>query len=332
MFGSQTVYNVHGSSADKRKSNWCDAYFTAAKEFAKCGKCYTETESPLCGHTNNLPGDKLQGYIVGGQLWSPALKEADKGLYYYILPICKTHNKQNIYDGPPYSTGWLKTTLDVWALKVTSTSAVPGWKDMKQQMEGFKPITLTKHKDEAGADAAGKGEAKKSEAKEGEDGECHEVIPPEELTKWLLEEVHKIALEFAKDLITTVFKEVAAAVMGKLQDIIKAAGDAAVSWAKSEGHDIMLQSLIPLYGLYQAIKRLSSLKSDAMNRFHSEAQSQLADYRQECQGDAEQARRKQLLIDETNKVIASTEWQDRMVTFESTVASKIPEFYHLTSN
>ena len=360
-FGSKKVYNIHGSSADKRKSNWLDAYFAAAKGFAKCGKCYIQTEIPPCGHTNNLPGNNLQGYIVGGHMWSPALKKTDKSLYYYILPICKRHNKHITYDGPPYGTGWLKTTLDARALKITSTSEVPGWKDMKKKMKGFKSITLmeskgaagefeagkaeakeseakegeTKGKDwdflefvppeertnwlqekvhkvakvvmapiatvsvfkevsatemgglkdivkgrkkpmkgfktivlpelkgEAGEGEAGKDEAKESEAKKGEGGECHEVVPPEELTKWLLEEVHKIALEFAKDPITTAFKEVSATVMEKLKDIIKAAGDETVSWAKSEGNSIMLQSLIPFYGIYKAIKRLNSLNSDA---------------------------------------------------------------------
>ena len=401
---SKKVYNVHGSSADKRKSNWLDAYFAAAKGFAKCGKCYIQTESPPCGHTNDLKGDKLQGYIVGGHMWSPALKKAAKSLYYYILPICKRHNKHITYNGPPYGTGWLTTTLDARALKLTSTSEVPGWKDMKKKMKGFKSImlmeskgaaleveagkaeakegeaeegetegevvppeertnwlqdkvhkvalefamapiatvsvfkevsatvmgglkdivkgskmlmkgfktiVLLESKGEAGEGEAGKDEAKESEAKEGEskkgeDGECHEVVPPEKLTKWVLEEVHKIALEFAKDPITTVFKEVSATVMEKLKDIIKAAGDETKSWAKSEGNSIMFQLLIPFYGIYKAIKWLNSLNSDAMNRFHSEAQSQLADYWQ-CQGDAEQARRKQLLIDETNKVMASTE-------------------------
>lgn len=300
-FGNSIVYNIKGSSVDKRKPNWLKAYFKLG--YGKCSRCYIASAEPDCGHTSPLKGN-----IVGGHMWSPPLKKADKSLLYYILPICKRHNKGRVYDEPqPGNTGWLKTTLDAMAMQVKSTSKVPGWKGNKlMKLSGSNPLVLMVMES-------------KSEA-----GECHEITQPKQLTNWLLEEVHKIALEFAKDPIDTVFKEVSAIVLGKLREIIKSAGTDAQDWAKSEGHDIMRQSFIPFYGIYQATKRLRSLKSDAMGRFHRGAQSALANYKNECLGDVEQARRKQRLSEETDKVLSSKKWKDRIVAFEATVASKVP--------
>ncbi|XP_068718860.1 uncharacterized protein [Montipora capricornis] len=308
-FGSKTIYNIKGSSADKRSPNWLKASFV--KGYQKCGKCYIKEASPNCGHTN-----PLQGNIVGGHVWNPALKKQDKSLRYYILPICKRHNKHGVYDEPkPKNTGWMRTTADAWAMQIKSTSNVPGWKgDKLMAIAGFQSFAMMVGKTD------------------GDAGECHEITQPKQLTKWLLEEVHKIALEFAKDPINVVFKEVSGIVFGKLKEIIQSAGSDAENWAKSEGHDIMLQSLIPFYGIYQAIKRLSSLKSDAIGRFHSEAQSALANYKNECLGDVEQARRKQRLSEETDKVLSSKKWKDRVVAFEKTIASKVSTVINLEKN
>lgn len=296
-FGNKTIYNVKGTSQDKREKNWLQAYLVTG--YGKCGKCYIATEYPVCGHS-----DPLKGRIVGGHMWTPAMRLADKSLYYYILPICKRHNKRIVYDNP--DGGWLKTTEDAMVMQIKSTSSVPGWKGPKLfESKSFMLMAV------------------ESTSKA---GECHEITQPKQLTDWLLEEVHKIALDFAKDPIDTVFKEVSATVLGKLNEIIKKAGEDTLDWVKSEGHDIMLQSLIPFYGIYQAIKRLSSLQSDAINKFHSGAQSALANYKNECLGDAEQARRKQRLSEETDKVISSNKWKDRLVAFETTVAEKVPSF------
>lgn len=296
-FGNKTIYNVMGTSQDKREKNWLKAYF--ATGYGKCGKCYIETEYPVCGHSNPLNGN-----IVGGHMWTPAMKKADKSLLYYILPICKRHNKRVVYDNP--ANGWLKTTKDAVVMQIKSTSSVPGWKGPKLVESKYFMLMATESTSKA--------------------GECHEITQPKQLTDWLLEEVHKIALDFAKDPIDTVFKEVSATVLGKLNEIIKKAGEDTLDWVKSEGDDIMLQSLIPFYGIYQAIKRLSSLQSDAINKFYSGAQSALVNYKNECLGDAEQARRKQRLSEETDKVISSNKWKDRLVAFETTVAEKVPSF------
>ena len=299
-FGDMKVYNIAGTAKDKRVKSWLKAYFVYGN--GKCGKCYIATEDPVCGHSNPLKGN-----IVGGHMWTPAMKKADKSRLYYILPICKRHNKRVVYDNP--ANGWLKTTKDAMAMQIKSTSSVPGWKGPK--VVESKSFMFT---DGMAAESTSKA------------GECHEITQPKQLTDWLLEEVHKIALDFAKDPIDTVFKEVSATVLGKLNEIIKKAGEDTLDWVKSEGHDIMLQSLIPFYGIYQAIKRLSSLQSDAINKFHSGAQSALANYKNECLGDAEQARRKQRLSEETDKVISSNKWKDRLVAFEKTVAEKVPSF------
>ena len=298
-FGNKTIYNIYKSSLDKRKPNWLKAYLQLG--YGNCSKCYIASENPVCGHS-----DPLKGSIVGGHVWSPTLKKKDNGLLYYILPICKRHNKQLVYDGPPGATGWLKTTSDARAMQIKSTSSVPGWKGKQlMALTGPKPLVLMVAKSDS------------------EVGECHETTQPKQLTNWLLEEVHKIALEFAKDPIDAIIKEASATVLGKLREIIESAGKDALDWAKSEGHDIMLQSLIPFYGIYQAIRRLSSLKSDAIGRFHSGAQSALANYKHECLGDVEQARRKQRLSEETDKVISLKKWKDRIAAFEATVASKV---------
>lgn len=305
-FDNKIIYNIKGSSADKRQPNWLKATFVEG--YHKCGKCYIEEASPNCGHT-----EPLKGNIVGGHVWNPDLKEKDKSLRYYILPICKRHNKQGEYDEPKQDkTGWMKTTADAWAMQIKSTSKVPEWKDDNlMAVAGFQSLAMM-----VGGTA-------------GDAGECHEITQPQQLTKWLLEEVHKIALEFAKDPIDVVFKEVAEIVFGKLKEIIQSAGNDAKNWVKREGHDIMLQSLIPLYGLYQAIKRLNSLKSDAIGRFHNEAQSALANYKNECLGNKEQARRKQRVSEETDKVLSSKKWKDRLVAFEKTIASKVPTVINL---
>lgn len=305
-FGNEIIYNIKGSSADTRSSNWLQATFV--KGYHKCGKCYIEEASPNCGHT-----DPLQGNIVGGHVWNPDLKTKDESLRYYILPICRRHNKHSVYDEPkPDNTGWMKTTADAWAMQIRSTSKVPGWKgDNLMAIAGFQSFAMM-----VGETA---GDAK----------ECHEITQPQQLTKWLLEEAHKIALEFAKDPIDVVFKEVSGIVFGKVKEIIQSAGNDAKKWAKSKGHDIMLQSLIPLYGTYKAVKRLKSLKRDAIGRFHSEAQSALANYKNECLGDVEQARRKQRLSEETDKVLSSKKWKDRIVAFEKTIASKVPTVINL---
>ena len=299
-FGNKTIYNIKGTSADKRSSNWLKATFVTG--YQKCGKCYIKTASPNCGHT-----DPLKRNIVGGHMWNPELKKKDKSLRYYILPICKRHNKHGVYDEPkPDKTGWMKTTVDAWAMQIKSTSKVPGWKgDKLMTADGLPSFAMM-----VGETA-------------GDAGECHEITQPEQLTKWLLEEVHKIALEFAKDPIDVVFKEVSGIVFGKLTKIIQSAGKDAKHWIKRKGHDIMLQSLIPFYGTYKAIKRLHNLKSDAIGRFHSEAQSALANYKNECLGDVEQAHRKQRLSEETDKVISSKKWKDRVLAFEETIASKV---------
>ena len=307
-FYNKIIYNIKGTSADTRKPNWLKATFV--KGYQKCGKCYIKEASPDCGHT-----DPLIGNIVGGHMWNPELKKKDKSLHYYILPICKRHNKRIVYDGPPGETGWLKTTADARAMRIKSTSKVPGWKgDKLMAIAGFHSFAMM-----VGETA-------------GDAGECHEITQPQQLTKWLLEEVHKIALEFAKDPIDVALKEVSGTVFGKLKEIIQSAGDDAKNWAKSEGHDIMLQSLIPFYGIYQAVKRLISLKSDAIGRFHSEARSALANYKNECLGDVEQARRKQRLSEETDKVLSSKKWKDRIVAFEKTIASKVPIVIDLEKN
>ena len=300
-FGNTTIYNIKGTSADKRSSNWLKATFVTG--YHKCGRCYIKEASPNCGHT-----DPLKGNIVGGHVWNPELKKKDKSLRYYILPICKRHNKRGVYHKPKLDkTGWMKTTADAWARQIKSTSKVPGWKgDKLMAVDGLPSFAMM-----VGETA-------------GDAGECHEITQPEQLTKWLLEEVHKIALEFAKDPIDVVFKEVSGIVLGKLKEIIQSAGKDAKHWAKRKGHDIMLQSLIPFYGTYKAIKRLHNLKSHAIGRFHSEAQSALANYKNECLGDVEQARRKKRLSEETDKVISSKKWKDRVLAFEKTIASKVP--------
>ena len=305
-FGNKTIYNIKGTSADKRKPNWLKATFV--KGYQKCGKCYIKEASPHCGHTNPLDGN-----IVGGHVWNPDLKKEDKSLRYYILPICKRHNKHGVYDEPkPDKTGWMKTTSDAWAMQIRSTSKVPGWKgDKLMAVDGFQSIVMM-----AGETA-------------GDAGECHEITQSQQLTKWLLEEAHKIALEFAKDAIDVVFKEVSGIVLGKLKEIIQSAGRDAKNWAKSKGHDIMPQSLIPFYGTYKAIKRLNSLKSDAIGRFHNGARLALANYKIECLGDVEQARRKQRLSEETDKVLSSKKWKDRIAAFEKTIASKVPTVINL---
>ena len=296
-FGKKTVHNVAKSSGDKRSLNWLKTYFVHG--YGKCGKCYIEAENPVCGHS-----DPLAGNIVGGHMWNPQLKKKDNSLYYYILPICKRHNKRGVYDKPlPDGSGWLKTSEGSFAMKITSTNKVPGWKSMTKKLTGSKKLMLM--------------------AKMAEGAECPDVPIPKNLTDWVMEEAHKIALEFSEGPIEVVFKEVSNIVLGKLKDIIKSAGSDAENWAKSEGHDIMLQSLIPIYGIYQAVKRLSSLQNDAIHRFHSKTQSGLEDYKNECLGSAEQGRRKQRLIEETDKIIASQKWKDRIVTFEGAIASKV---------
>lgn len=303
FFGGKTIYNIKGTSADKRESNWLKASFVEG--YHKCGKCYIEKARPDCGHS-----DPLKGNIVGGHVWNPELKKEDKSLRYYILPICKRHNKRGVYDGP--EKGCLKTTADAWAMRITSTSKVPGWKgDKLMAIAGLQFFAMM-----VGETA-------------GDAGECHEITQPQELTKWLLEEVHKIALEFAKDPIDVVFKEVSGIVFGKLKEIIQSAGHDAKNWAKREGRDVMLQSAIPIYGIYKAIKRLKSLKRDAIGRFHNGAQSALANYKNECLGDVEQARRKQRLSEETDRVLSSKKWKDRIVAFEKTIASKVPTVINL---
>lgn len=204
-------------------------------------------------------------------------------------------------------TGWLKTNDDAYAMKITSTSKVGAtWKGMVDTLIGSKPVMMIA--------TTGDGVA----------GECPETMQPKELSNWVLEEVHKIALEFSKGPIEVLYKEVSDAVLEMLKDIIKNAGRDAKKWAKHQGPNIMLKSLIPIYGIYQAIKRLHSLKSDAIYKFHSTAQLNLANYKNECLNEAEQARRKYHLIEETNKVIASKKWKDRIKAFEGTISSKLP--------
>ncbi|XP_068700824.1 uncharacterized protein [Montipora foliosa] len=303
-FGKKIIYNIKGSSADKRSLNWRKATFVEG--YQECNKCYIEKADPRCGHSKHLKGN-----IVGGHVWNPTLKKKDRSLYYYILPICRRHNQRSTYDEPKGKSDWMQTTSDAKAMRIRSSSKVPKWKGSK--LNTFQSLAMFEETD-------------------GDAGECHEITQPEQLTKWLLEEVHKIALEFAKDTINAVFKEVSEIVFGKLKGIIQSAGNDAKNWAKSEGYDIMLQSLIPIYGIYQAIKRLWDLKSDAIGRFHSETQSALANYKNECLGDVEQARRKQRLSEETDKVLSSKKWKDRVVAFEKTIASKVSTVIKLEKN
>jgi len=150
-----------------------------------------------------------------------------------------------------------------------------------------------------------------------------EITQPKKFAEWLHEEVVKIAGDFAIGPINTVAKEVSEIVMGELKKIIVLAGEEAKSWTKSEGRSIMWQSLIPIYGMIMATKRLYYLKSDALDKFHSGAQSALATYKDECLGEKEQARRKQRILEETDKVLLSKKWKDRIASFEETIASKM---------
>ncbi|XP_053391540.1 uncharacterized protein LOC128554304 [Mercenaria mercenaria] len=294
-FGNKVVHNVANSSNDKRSTNWLKTYFVHG--YGECGKCYIGSEDPVCGHSN-----PLEGNIVGGHLWNDDLKKKDMGLYYYILPICKRHNKRNVYDEPkPDGTGWLMTLPESYAMKITSTELVPGWKGMVSQLKGSMLMG-----------AFGEENVR----------ECPAVIQPKLLTNWVLEKVHIIALEFSKIPVETVLKEVSLKVLEKLKDIIKSAGDDANEWAQREVNDIK-DSLNSFWGIVQATKRLYKLKEDAIDRFHSNAQSALSNYKNECLGSNEQAHRKQRLLDETNKVISSKEWKDRIATFEETIASKV---------
>lgn len=88
-FGDMKVYNIAGTAKDKRVKSWLKAYFVYGN--GKCGKCYIATEYPVCGHSNPLKGN-----IVGGHMWTPAMKKADKSLLYYILPICKRQQKSRL--------------------------------------------------------------------------------------------------------------------------------------------------------------------------------------------------------------------------------------------
>lgn len=127
---NKKIYNIAGSSFDKRSRNWLKTYFESG--YGECGKCYIAKENPVCGHSSPLAGN-----IVGGHIWSPELKIKDKGLYFYILPICKTHNKRNIYDKPrPDGTGWMMTSPDARAMKIKSTTYVDGWKEMVRYLTG----------------------------------------------------------------------------------------------------------------------------------------------------------------------------------------------------
>ena len=336
-FANKKVYNVKGSSVDKRSPNWLKTYMKTG--FGKCGKCYIKTEDPVCGHTSPTMGN-----IVGGHMWNPKLKKKDKGLYYYILPICKRHNKRVVYDEPkPDGSGWLKTASKSFALKITSTNKVPGWKgkstkltggtklmlmsqpvaeSVQQEMtETFPEQAVIPHQEKTGIVP----EHPVIQQQMTETALEQPVIPNQEnLSNWIMEEAHKIALEFSKGPIEIVFNEVSDTVLGELKVIIKKAGDDAEKWAKHEGNSIMKQSLIPIYGIYKATKRLSHLKKDALNRFHSKARSGLADYKNKCLDSKEQAHRKKRLLEETEKVIASQKWKDQMVSFETSISMKVP--------
>ena len=62
--------------------------------------------------------------------------------------------------------------------------------------------------------------------------DLNEIILPKQMTKWLNNKIHTLALESSKVPIEAVLREVSAIVMGKLKSIIKSAGKDAEKWAK----------------------------------------------------------------------------------------------------
>jgi hypothetical protein len=69
-------------------------------------------------------------------------------------------------------------------------------------------------------------------------------------------------------------------------DALNAAKADLETWLSNEKWDIMIKSLIPLYGQWQAFDRLTNLKSDAMKHFQSEVNSNLLTFlhSKECRG------------------------------------------------
>ena len=125
------MHNVAKSSKDKRKPNWLKA-FLDAQGYKKCSTCYIEEANPKCGHTNPLKGN-----LKGGHVWNKTLSAGN--MYYSILPIYKRHNKRVMYDKQYRDgTGWLLTKTESYALKITSSANVPGWKGMVNKLIGVK--------------------------------------------------------------------------------------------------------------------------------------------------------------------------------------------------
>lgn len=107
-----------------------------------------------------------------------------------------------------------------------------------------------------------------------------------------------------------VLKKARPGVQSYIQNGYKTALEAAKAenekWLKKQKKDIMLKSLIPIYGQVQAGIRLSHLKADAMKQFHSAANSHLNTFlhSQECRekwGKSFQA--------ESEKFLESDEWK-----------------------
>lgn len=293
-FGNQFVYNIHGSSKDRRKSNWLKAFSELGYE--KCDKCYIESENPVCGHST-----PQRGNLVGGHVWSPELNVEDRSLYFYILPICKRHNKRFVYDRPRSDgTGWLKTAPDAYAMKITSTKNVIGWKEMCDHLTSYKSHFLNKR-----------------------DFREHQgYIQPKNLTDWLQQKTEDISSEFAKGPKEIVFKEVLDKAVVRLKETLESVRKETVTWTKNEGHDIIRKTLIPLYAP-KALYRLWTLKNDAKDVFRTKMQSALSSYKDECFKDVEQRRRYRRLVEETEKVIASEKWKDSVTALERTIAPNL---------
>ncbi|KAK3360380.1 hypothetical protein B0T25DRAFT_446992 [Lasiosphaeria hispida] len=115
-FGDLDVYNVDGSSIDKRAGSWVVywRWWTAKTKDAGCldKKCYIKSES------KKLPEDKFKGHsywIVGGHM---ELKTIDPK-HWYILPICQGHNAPTgTFDRP------LGQSEGVWMTTMTGAYAV----------------------------------------------------------------------------------------------------------------------------------------------------------------------------------------------------------------
>jgi len=108
-FKNEKIYNVSGSSKDKRAKSWV-LFWSYMMLLCFRNPCVIRCKIKITPPTINNDRHTELGYILRGG----HMTKNDK--FYYILPICPFHNKTVVFDWPNGES--LTTIATAWAIKI----------------------------------------------------------------------------------------------------------------------------------------------------------------------------------------------------------------------